>query len=61
VTTKEKIKQLKHQKSYLSIKAPFAGEVDAILQYEGDLALTGKPILSMSNGVKKLNFSFVAG
>jgi RND family efflux transporter MFP subunit len=61
VTTKEKIKQLKHQKSYLSIKAPFAGEVDSILQYEGDLALTGKPILSMSNGVKKLIFSFVAG
>jgi RND family efflux transporter MFP subunit len=61
VTTKEKIKQLGHQKSYLSIKAPFAGEVDSILQYEGDLALTGKPILSMSNGVKKLIFSFVAG
>jgi RND family efflux transporter MFP subunit len=61
VTTKEKIKQLEHQKSYLSIKAPFTGEVDSILQYEGDLALTGKPILSMSNGVKKLIFSFVAG
>ncbi len=61
VTTKEKIKQLKHQKNYLQIKAPFTGEIDAILQYEGDLAVTGKPILSLSNGVKKLIFSYVVG
>jgi len=61
VTTKEKIKQLEHQKSYLQIKAPFSGEIDAILQYEGDLAVAGKPILSMSNGVKKLIFSYVTG
>jgi len=61
LTTQEKIKQLQHQKSYLDINAPFSGEIDTILQYAGDLALTGKPILIMSNGIKKLLFSYVAG
>jgi len=60
-STKQKIKQLKQQKTYLQIKAPFRGEIDAILQYEGDLAIAGRPILSMSNGTKKLVFSYVAG
>jgi RND family efflux transporter MFP subunit len=59
--SREKISQLKEQKNYLSIKAPFAGEVDSLLMYEGDLAVAGKPILTMSNGTKKLVFSFVAG
>ena len=56
--TKEKIAQLKHQKNYLKIKAPFDGEVDNILLYGGDLAVMGKPILTMSSGVKKLVFSY---
>lgn len=60
-STKQKIKQLEHQKNYLQIKAPFTGEIDAIIQYEGDLASAGRPILSMSNGTKKLIFSYVAG
>jgi hypothetical protein len=60
-SSKQKIKQLEHQKTYLQIKAPFTGEIDAILQYEGDLASAGRAILSMSNGTKKLIFSYVAG
>jgi len=57
--TKQKIAQLQEQKNYLVIKAPFSGEIDALLMHEGDLAVAGKPILSMSNGDKKLIFSFV--
>ncbi len=57
--TKQKIVQLQDQKNYLVIKAPFSGEIDALLMHEGDLAVAGKPILSMSNGDKKLVFSFV--
>lgn len=56
--TVQKIEQLSHQLSYLKIVAPFDGEIDAILLHEGALAATGKPILSMSNGVKKLLFSY---
>ena len=58
INTKQKIAQLEHQLSYLKIVAPFDGEIDAILLHEGDLAATGKAILSMSNGKKKLLFSY---
>lgn len=58
--TKQKIIQLKEQKDYLSIKAPFEGDIDTLLMHKGDLAVAGKPILTMSNGDKKLVFSFVA-
>jgi len=56
--TTQKIAQLEHQLSYLKIVAPFDGVIDAILMHEGDLAATGKPIVSMSNGKKKLVFSY---
>jgi len=56
--TKQKITQLEHQLSYLKIIAPFDGVIDTILMHEGDLAATGKPIVSMSNGKKKLVFSY---
>jgi RND family efflux transporter MFP subunit len=56
--TTQKITQLKHQLSYLSIRAPFDGVIDALILHEGDLAAAGKPILSMSNGKKKLRFSY---
>jgi len=59
--TKQRIAQLQEQKNYLKIKAPFSGEVDTLLMHQGDLAVAGKPILSLSNGTKKLVFSFVAG
>ena len=56
--TKQKIDQLEHQLTYLQIVAPFDGEIDTILMHEGDLAATGKSILKMSNGKKKLVFSY---
>jgi len=56
--TKQKIAQLEHQLSYLKIVAPFDGEIDAIFLHEGDLAASGKAILSMSNTKKKLLFSY---
>jgi len=56
--TKQKIAQLDHQLSYLQIVAPFDGEIDAILLHEGDLAASGKSILSMSNTKQKLLFSY---
>ena len=59
--TEQKIVQLQEQKIYLKIKAPFSGEIDTLLMHQGDLAVAGKPILTMSNGTKKLIFSFVAG
>lgn len=54
----KKIQQLEHQLSYLKIVAPFDGEIDTLLLQEGDLAASGKPILSMSSGVKNLVFSY---
>ena len=54
----KKIEQLNHQLSYLKIVAPFDGEIDVLFLQEGDLAASGKPILSMSNGVKNLVFSY---
>lgn len=59
--TKQKIIQLNHQLSYLQILAPFNGVIDAIMLHEGDLAIAGKPILSLNNGEKKLVFSYAAG
>ena len=56
--TKQKLVSLKNQLSYLDIKAPFDGKIDAIILHEGDLAVTGKPILSMSDKEKKLVFSY---
>jgi RND family efflux transporter MFP subunit len=56
--TIQKIAQLKHQLTYLRITAPFDGQVDTLFMHEGDLAAAGKPILSMSNNIKKLIFSF---
>jgi RND family efflux transporter MFP subunit len=56
--TIQKINQANHQLSYLGIKAPFDGVVDSLILQEGDLAATGKPILSLSNGKQKLLFSY---
>jgi len=56
--TLQKISQFKNQLTYLTIKAPFDGTIDKVFLHEGDLAVTGKPILSMSDGVKKLLFSY---
>ncbi len=58
--SRQKLAQLKHQLSYLKIVAPFDATVDAIFLHEGDLAATGKPILSLSSGEQKLLFSFAS-
>jgi RND family efflux transporter MFP subunit len=58
LNSNQKIVQLKHQLTYLKVTAPFDGVVDTVLMHEGDLASIGKPILSMSNGKKKLVFSY---
>jgi len=57
--SRQKIAQLEHQLSYLDLTAPFDGQIDAVLLHEGDLAATGRPILSMSDGTKKLVFAYV--
>jgi len=56
--TEQKIMQLKHQLSYLQIVAPFDGVVDALLLHQGDLAATGKPIMSISTLKKKLLITY---
>ncbi len=58
VGTELKIEQLQDQKRYLNIKAPFSGNIDTLILHKGDLAVVGKPILSMSNGIKKLLFNY---
>jgi len=59
--TEQKIMQLRHQLSYLQITAPFDGVVDALLLQQGDLAATGKPILSISTLEKKLLITYAPG
>jgi len=56
--TEQKIIQLKHQLSYLQIRAPFDGVIDALLLRQGDLAATGKPIMSISTLEKKLLITY---
>ncbi len=58
--TTQRIAQLEHQRSYADIRAPFDGIVDTLLLHKGDLAAALKPILRMSNGIKKLRFSYAA-
>ena len=58
LATELKIEQLQDQKRYLNIKAPFNGNIDEVILHEGDLAVVGKPILSMSSGIKKLVFNY---
>ncbi len=56
--TKQKLSQLQHQLTYLEIRAPFDGVIERIFLRKGDLAVTGKPILSMNNEKQKLLFSY---
>lgn len=57
-STRQKITQLRHQLSYLEIKAPFDGVIDRVLLHRGDLAVTGKPVLTMHDKKQKLLFSY---
>ncbi len=56
--SRQKMAQLEHQLSYLKIVAPFEGSIEKIMLHEGDLAASGRPILSMSNRERKLVFSY---
>ncbi len=57
--TQQKIAGLKVQLSYLSITAPFSGTIGTIFARSGDLALPGKPILSLNSPEQKLTFNYV--
>ena len=58
--TKEKIKQTHSQLTYLNIRAPFSGRVGTIFVDAGNLAVPGKPIISINSDDQKLIFSYVA-
>lgn len=59
--TQQKIAQLEHQRTYLALRAPFDGQIDTIFLREGDLAVTGKPLMRISSLKKKLLLSYSAG
>ena len=58
-STNEKIKQLQAQLKYLNITAPFSGRVGTIFVDAGNLAIPGKPIISLNSDDQKLVFSYV--
>jgi len=58
--TKQKIKQAQGQLAYLNIRAPFSGRVGTIFVDAGNLAVPGKPIISLNSDDQKLIFSYVA-
>lgn len=57
--TRQKIKGLQVQLSYLNIKAPFDGRVGTLFAHIGDLAVPGKPLISLNSLTQKLTFSYV--
>lgn len=59
--TEEKINQLQNQLRYLHIVAPFDGEIAKVFLREGDLASTGKSILTLNTLERKLLFSYPLG
>ncbi len=58
--SRQKLNQLNHQLSYLNIKAPYDGVIDTIFLHKGDLATTGRAILSMTNNKKRLVISYAS-
>ncbi len=57
----QKIRGLKTQLDYLNIKAPFGGIVGTVFLRQGDLAIPGRPILTLNSLPQKLIFSFMPG
>ncbi len=57
--TNQAIKQLHAQLKYLNITAPFSGRVGTIFVDAGNLAIPGKPIISLNSDDQKLIFSYV--
>ncbi len=60
-STRQKVAGLEAQLAYLNIKAPFTGTVGTIFAHKGDLAVPGKPLLSINSPGQKLIFSYVPG
>jgi multidrug efflux pump subunit AcrA (membrane-fusion protein) len=58
-STSEQINQLNAQLKYFNIKAPFSGRVGTIYFDAGNLAVPGKPIISLNSDDQKLLFSYV--
>ncbi|WP_297440225.1 efflux RND transporter periplasmic adaptor subunit [Sulfurimonas sp.] len=58
-TTDDKINQLHAQAKYLNITAPFSGRVGSVLVDAGNLAVPGKPIISLNSDDQKLIFSYI--
>jgi RND family efflux transporter MFP subunit len=58
-SSEQTIKQLDAQLNYLNIKAPFSGRVGTIFVDAGNLAVPGKPIISLNSDDQKLIFSYV--
>jgi RND family efflux transporter MFP subunit len=56
--TQDNIAALESDYQYLKIKAPFDGVIASLILDEGDLAVTGKPILAMNSYGQKIEFSF---
>ncbi len=56
---KQKILGLENQLEYSSITAPFDGIIGSVFLRRGDLAVPGKPILSLNSLPQKMTFSFV--
>ncbi len=57
----QKIRGLENQLEYSRIQAPFDAVVGQVFQHEGDLAVPGKPILSLNSLPQKLILRFVPG
>ncbi len=57
----QRIKALESQLDYLNLTAPFAAVVGTVFMHRGDLAIPGRPILSLNSLERKLTFSFVPG
>jgi len=54
----QKVRGLESQLAYTVIRAPFAGTVGTILLHAGDLAVPGRPLLTLNGGRRKLTFRF---
>ncbi len=57
----QKVKGMLNQLTYTRIETPFKAVVGSIIQNQGDLAVPGRPILSLNSLEQKLTFSFVPG
>ncbi len=58
-STRQRMKALEAQRSYLNIKAPFAGTVGTIYLGRGDFATPGKVLLTVNSPDQKLTFTYV--